>query len=122
LLDLITPPPLPPRAAALPPIHDGWGPRPKYSMAALNDACECIRNAPHGCQESVLNAEAYGIGRLIAGGLMNEEIAFGALVDAGQDMQNYNPRRPWTLNLVQRKVRRAFMQAENNPNVKALAG
>jgi hypothetical protein len=68
-------PPEPPRHLSAPltldPIHGS-----RYCAAALRDAARRIATAPIGARNSVLNAEAFGIGRLIAArGLSAQEAA-----------------------------------------------
>lgn len=78
LVDLLTPDAEPsPVGKARPVIEEdkGWGPKPRYSRAALERACEAIEGAPLGEQHKTLNAEAYSIGRLIGAGLMPRQLA-----------------------------------------------
>ena len=78
LADLLMPAVDPsPVGQARPSIEEeaGWGPKPRYSRAALQRACEAIEAAPPGQQDQTLNREAYGIGRLIGAGLMPRQFA-----------------------------------------------
>lgn len=122
LVELVTPTPSPPVVEARDPLDDGWGPRPQYSRMALNDACERILQAADGCQEAVLNREAFGMGQLAAAGLMVEERCRAWLIRAGVMMESYDPHKPWTESLIRRKVDSAIAAGKRRPNVRALYG
>lgn len=85
----------------------GLNPRPRYSRAALQRACEAIERAPVGQQEPTLSCECYGIGRLIGAGLMPRKLAIDCLIHSGTMMTNAPGRRPWREREIQQKVVRA---------------
>jgi hypothetical protein len=87
----------------------------RYGAAALEAACEVIARAPVGSQADTLDRQAYGIGRLVAGGELERRHARGELIAAGCRMANAPRRRPWTRNEIQFRVDRAFAQAAHRP-------
>ena len=66
---------IPPTATrpAWPPATDMPGPEcgSHYSRAALRHATDRVARAPVGARNSTLNAEAFGLGRLVAAGLLD---------------------------------------------------
>lgn len=110
-----------PVAQARPPIEEvaGWGPKPRYSRAALERACAAIERAPAGQQDQTLNAEAYSIGRLIGAGLMPRQLAIDCLTYAGSAMGNEPGRVPWHARKIQQKVVRAVSEGERSPRAVA---
>jgi hypothetical protein len=93
----------------------GWGPKPRYSRAALQRACERIEAAPVGQQDATLNREAYSIGRLIGAGLMPRRLAVDCLVYHATTMTNAPGRRRWHEREIQQKVARAVRAGEQRP-------
>ena len=93
----------------------GWGPRPWYSRAALQRACEAIEAAPVGEQDQTLNRQCYGIGRLIGAGLMPRQLALDFLVYSARLMSNAPGRRRWHEREIQQKVVRAVREGELRP-------
>jgi hypothetical protein len=83
----------------------------RYGAAALERACAAVAAAGIGTQEAVLNREAFGIGRLAAGGVVSAGTARANLVAAGCRMVNQRGRRPWTAAELARRVDRAFAAA-----------
>ncbi|MEI2299180.1 bifunctional DNA primase/polymerase [Ensifer sp. MJa1] len=55
-----------------------------YGEAALRDACREIATTPEGRRNHTLNAEAFSIFHLVAGGVLGEGMARGALLDAAR--------------------------------------
>jgi hypothetical protein len=106
-----------PTGQARPSIEEdaGWGPKPFYSRAALQRACEAIEAAPAGEQDRMLNAEAYSIGRLIGAGLMPRQLAIDCLVYSGTTMSNAPGRRPWREREILNKIARAVREGELHP-------
>jgi hypothetical protein len=106
-----------PGGQARPTINEdvGWGPKPRYSRAALQQACEAIEAAPVGQQDQTLNREAYSIGRLIGAGLMPRRLAVECLVYHATLMSNAPGRRRWREREIQQKVARAVRQGELRP-------
>ena len=118
LADLLMPAVDPsPVGLARPSIEEeaGWGPKPRYSRAALQRACEAIEAAPPGQQDQTLNREAYGIGRLIGAGLMPRQFAINSLITYGMSMTNQPGRPRWRECEVIEKVERAVRAGEQNP-------
>ena len=54
----------------------------RYAAAALRRACEAVASAEPGTRNHTLNAEAFGIGQLVAAGLIQKEHAVAALAAA----------------------------------------
>jgi hypothetical protein len=89
----------------------------RYGRAALTNACERIHSAAPGYQCDTLDREAYGIGRLVAGGVIPRDTAEAEIVAAGCRMANQGGRRPWTRREVAWRVARAFAAASSNPRM-----
>ncbi len=87
----------------------------RYAEAALAKACETIAAAPPGTQESTLNSEAYGIGRLVGGKVVPRDLAKVELVAAGVGMVPQAGRRPWTNDEVTWRVGRALDAGARDP-------
>src|SRR4051794_31004575 len=87
----------------------------RYGEAALERAVERIGSAPPGEQCDVLDRQAYGIGRLIAGGVIPRDLARVELVTAGLRMQSQGGRRPWTGREVAWRVDRALASGARSP-------
>ena len=87
----------------------------RYAAAALDRACTAIRTAPFGCQCDTLERQAFGIGRLVAGGVIPRSAAYAALVTAGCQMANAPRRRRWTATEIEARIARALRQAEQQP-------
>jgi hypothetical protein len=86
-----------------------------YAKTALERAVQAIRQAPNGSQQKILNAEAFGIAQLVAGGLLPEGSAFTLLRTAAGDMVSYDPRRLWRPAELDRIVRRSFEEGLRQP-------
>ncbi len=54
----------------------------RYAAAALEDAASTVRSTPEGARNVTLNAEAFGIGQLVAAGALDEGHAEDELVAA----------------------------------------
>jgi hypothetical protein len=78
----------------------------RYVEAAVASACKKIAEAGEGEQNSVLNYEAYGLGRLAAGRGLDGAPIMRRLVEAGLQMKAY--RDPWLRRDVELKVRCGF--------------
>ena len=68
---------------AAPPAASRVGDLDRYAEAALDRRAERIEQAPPGEQCDTLDRQAYGIGRLVAGGVIPRGEARAALVAAG---------------------------------------
>ena len=73
----------------------GWGPKPRYSRAALQRACEAVESAPWGQQEPLSCAKPSASARLIGAGLMPRRLAIDCLIYSGTTMANQPGRRRW---------------------------
>jgi Bifunctional DNA primase/polymerase, N-terminal len=102
------PPPRPERRAAV-------GNLERYAQAALDKASQLIEQAAPGTQCDTLDHEAYGIGRLVAGGIIPRAAAETALVAAGCRMRCQRGRRPWTAREVAWRVSRALAAGAHSP-------
>lgn len=89
----------------------------RYVKAALERACDAISRAPIGQQANTLDHEAYGIGRLVAGGVMPKAHARAQLEAAGDGMANESGRPPWTGKQITARIDRAFARAQSAPRV-----
>jgi hypothetical protein len=63
-----------------------------YGAAALERASAAIVAAPRGGQERTLHREAYAIGGLVAGGVIDEGEARRRLIDAARSMPTFGER------------------------------
>jgi hypothetical protein len=115
LLRIVAPPVERPPAPAVyrdGPRHPaGYG----YERGALDAARAEVGAAPPGKQNETLHRNAYGIGRLVAGGELDRGEALRGLVSAGLSMATGDPRRPWTERDVSDVVERAFQRAQGDP-------
>jgi Bifunctional DNA primase/polymerase, N-terminal len=112
LIALAEPVELPQQKHAAPPLV---GDLDRYGKAALDRACDAIRRASFGQQADTLDRQAYGIGRLVAGGVLPAGDARAALEHAGRQMTNQPRRRPWTPREIAWRIDRAFAQATHAP-------
>lgn len=110
LLEPVEPPPPPVSRRPLRP-----GNLRRYAAAALGRACSRISGAAPGEQCDTLEHQAYGIGRLIAGGVVPRAEAEAALVAAGCAMCSQAGRRPWTRREVACRVDRALTAGARSP-------
>jgi hypothetical protein len=86
-----------------------------YGLAALEGECSAICAAPFGEQELTLNNAALEIGRLVAGGELDEEYTVSELIAAGNAMQSQPGKPPWTPGEVEYKVRHSFADGIRSP-------
>jgi hypothetical protein len=106
------PRPVPPRPTVPAASFNGGS---RYGAAALDRACAAITSAPCGSQEETLNKEAYSIGSLVAGGVIERSAALTALLSAARSMASYDARRPWTAREISAKVNRSFEEGHRRP-------
>jgi hypothetical protein len=76
LLDLLDPPRREGPAAPAGPVADAYG------RAALRKALQRVGAAPEGQRNATLNSQAFGLGQLVAGGVLPAEAAAAALAGA----------------------------------------
>jgi hypothetical protein len=93
-------------------VSDGLSP---YADAALDSACRRIIEAPAGEQEATLYGEVFAIGTLAAAGGIPSSLARRALLNAAYRVRDYDTRRPWRRDQLERKVERAFDQGMMQP-------
>ncbi|HEX2528530.1 MAG TPA: hypothetical protein VHL31_19815 [Geminicoccus sp.] len=109
-------PPEPPCPVAAPlraPIDGTWGPKPAYSRAALDHACERIEQAGDKQQHPTLYREAMGIGSLVGSGHMPLLKARADLIEAGLAMKAFG--RPWRREEVARQIDRGLAAGMDRP-------
>lgn len=94
----------------------------RYAAIALERACERIARAPVGEQCDALEHQAFGLGRLVGGGVLPLDVARAALIDAGLRMRSGAGRsksgkvyRPWTHKEITKRVERALAAGERKP-------
>jgi len=87
----------------------------RYGEAALDGAVNKITSAPMGMQETTLNSEVHGIGRLVAAGAIPPGLALDCLVWAARQMPSYDSARPWRAVELERKVNAAFTAGLRKP-------
>lgn len=75
-----------------------------YGLAALDAECRAIREAGDGEQEAALHEAAIKIGSLVAGGELNKATARNQLIAAGLALHSFDPRNPWSPELITTKV------------------
>jgi Bifunctional DNA primase/polymerase, N-terminal len=85
----------------------------RYGEVALDNACRRILDAGNGQQETTLNREAYGIGRLVGAGALPADFALQALQFAVQRIATFDSSRPWRD--LSQKVERSFADGVGNP-------
>lgn len=108
-------PPAPPPTPLHAPIDGTWGPKPAYSRAALDHACQRIVQAGEKEQHPTLFREAAGIGALIGSGHMPASLARDMLIAAGMAMTNFG--RPWRREEVARQIDRGLAAGMEHPRV-----
>jgi hypothetical protein len=104
-----------PEAARYTPLPAGPVNSSRYGGSALDRACDAISGAPCGSQEATLNREAFSIGQLVGGGILDRSTALNRITDAALSMPSYDARRPWMRLEVVEKVNRAFAQGQQKP-------
>lgn len=109
-----------PERAAPTPVRAGNLDR--YVRAALDRACESIAGAGIGTQCDALEHQAYGIGRLVGGGMLGTGEAKAELVAAGLKMRSGSGRskdgkgyKPWTYREIEWRVDRALENGKRSP-------
>ncbi len=85
-----------------------------YGRAALTEICREIATCAPGSQDDTLLRRSRRIGRMVAGGSINEGEAFTSLVAAG--MQMTPGREPWSQKDVEKKVRRGMEHGFRDPH------
>lgn len=87
----------------------------RYVTAALEKAAAAVKSAPPGSQEGTLHREAFAIGGLVSGYGLDEGIAFETLAHAAHQMEQGNPRWPWTARAISEKIRHSMHAGINRP-------
>jgi putative DNA primase/helicase len=108
-------PPIPEVAIPLPGTRKQATSTTPYGLRALENECEKVKAALPGKQNHTLNAAAYAIGQLIAGGEVLESDATQCLVAAGMLMLNDPKRNAWTESDVTSVVVRGIADGNNQP-------
>ena len=86
-----------------------------YADAAIERACQAIRNAGDGTQRQTLRDESFSIGTLAGAGAIPESFARAALIDAAGGMTSYNANDPWTPKEIERVVSGCFAAGLAHP-------
>ena len=86
-----------------------------YPRAAIEQAAKRIREAQDGQQSATLNKQSFGLGQLVAAGLLPEAEALSVLLDAAEAMVSYDARRPWRPVELDKMVRRSFGEGLRQP-------
>jgi hypothetical protein len=79
-----------------------------YAEAALKSACQMILRAPCGEQEATLHAQCFAIGTLAGAGVIPADFARRELLWVARQISDYDPKRPWRANEIERQVNRSF--------------
>jgi hypothetical protein len=106
-------PPEPPAPAAI--LSSGRAAPTRYGEAALVRACGAIVYAANGDQNATVNREAFSIGSLVAGGVIERSAALNRLRSAARSMTSYNPRWVWSARETDALVERSFAKGELRP-------
>jgi putative DNA primase/helicase len=91
----------------------------RYAEAALDGAVAAITGAPAGQQRDTLNREVYGIGGLVAAGIIPAPLALESLSWAAHRISSHDPRRPWRSADLDKMVNAAFCDGLRHPRVAA---
>jgi hypothetical protein len=86
-----------------------------YAEAALRSTCQNITYAAEGAQESTVHSEVFSIGTLAASGGISANFARSEWRWAARQIRDYDPKRPWTASVIDRKVDRAFRSGMEHP-------
>ena len=81
----------------------------------LDDACADVAHAPNGRQEATLNRQCLRVGGVIAGGGLQYDVAFDALLAAALGMQPYRPNEPWVARDLRPKIARCLDAGAKSP-------
>jgi hypothetical protein len=73
----------------------------------LDRACNAIRTAPDGKQETTLSGQSYLMGRYVGGGLLERDPTIRELVLVGLKMVDYDKDDEWTEKEIAEKVEKA---------------
>lgn len=87
-----------------------------YGAVVLKDICAEIAGTAPGNQSNALVRGATRIGSFVGGGEIDETHAINSLIKAGMAMRNGNPSHPWTLEVVEDQVSRAFKAGMQSPS------
>jgi hypothetical protein len=87
----------------------------RYGEGAFDAAVKAIMRAPQGAQEKTVNAEAYSLGQLVAGGEIPERLALDGLIAAARRMPSYDSGRPWNPDKLAEKIKRAVAEGKAVP-------
>jgi hypothetical protein len=93
------------------------GPASPYGQSALDGEILTILEAPGGAQEATLNAAGLKIGGLVAGGELDEDHAFNALLEAALKMPSHNQRKPWKPRVIEKKLMRSMADGSRTPRI-----
>jgi hypothetical protein len=86
-----------------------------YGATALRQARRRIERAANGEQYRTLNREAFGLGQLVAGGVLPDGETFNRLLAAAELMISYDPHRPWRPDELRKIVKRSYEEGLRQP-------
>lgn len=86
-----------------------------YVRAALRNEAGRVANAPGGQQNHTLYTAALALGRLVAGGAVDEATVRNTLHTAMSSLPNTRTNEPWTAEAIDTTIRSAFRTATTQP-------
>lgn len=89
--------------------------RSAYVAAALRAEEQRVAEAGPGRQNHTLNIAAFALGRLVAGGAVDEDTVRTVLHRAMSRLPSTRPNEPWTPEQIDATIRSAFRAAAVNP-------
>jgi P4 family phage/plasmid primase-like protien len=93
------------------------GPASPYGQSALDGECQAIQEAANGAQEATLNNAGLKISGLVAGGELDENYAFNALLEAALKMPSHNQRKPWKPRVIENKLMKSMADGSRTPRI-----
>jgi hypothetical protein len=97
------------------PAADFQGHIRREVLCLLKAACRNIAYTAPGAQETTLHRCCFTIGGLIAAGELPYDQTVAALIDAGSQMHDGDPSRPWTAYQIEQKVAGSIRRGMERP-------
>lgn len=94
----------------------------RYGAAALRDECERVAAARSGRQNTTLYEAAFALGRLVAGGVLDEATVRAELHRAVSRLPLARPSEPWLPEQIDATITSAFSGSASRPRRPRAAG
>ena len=91
-----------------------------YGIAAINNQCKTISTAANGTRNNTLNSAAYALGRLVAGGELEYNYAYGNLYSTALSIDLTDAEAKQTIS-IQRRCKLIYLKPKpSKPSIRAL--